>query len=183
MAALASQSDVEESLGRSLTALEEARVARLLDGASFLARDISGRPFVAGTYSVGRIVRADKGLVRLPETATVTEVRAIDYDGTATVLDADSYTVRGKVVYGLWGYRNIEVDYTTTATVPDDVKGAVADMVADVFIAPASSVASQQSGPFAVTYKTTAGTVVADGLALRTLRAYAAAPRAAINLL
>jgi hypothetical protein len=182
VAALASSSDVEASLGRSLTSTEEERVERLLAGASLLARDISRRPFEAGDYTVTRLVRGDR--VHLPEVATVTEVRAVDADGTATVLS--DYTHRGKTIYGLAGYRDVEVDYTVASDyeVPDDVVGAVADMVAAVFTAPApADVASQAAGPFAVTYRTSAGTLVADGVVLRTLKRYGAKPRAAVNLL
>lgn len=180
MAALASQSDVEASLGRSLTSTEETRVDRLLAGASLLARQIARRPFEAGDYSVGRIVRGNT--VRIPEAGTVTEVRAIDCEGVVTTLVADTdYTARGKVIYGLRCYRDVEIDYTATADIPADVVGAVADMVADVYTAPApADVQSQTAGPFSVSYRTDAGTVVADGVALETLRAYAAPKHGAI---
>jgi hypothetical protein len=127
MAALAAQADVESELGRALTSAEAAKVAAALDSASDYVRTTTGRKFAAGTYTVTRYARG--GRVRLDSPDAVTAVNIIDYLGTATLVGSDGYTLRGSVLYGL-GAGQYEITYTSTGTVPDDLKRVVAAMAA-----------------------------------------------------
>ena len=130
MVALATQADVEsdEVLGRTLTSAEQAKVGSALDKASDYVRSETGRRFEAGTYTVTRYARGGK--VRLDSPATVTAVNLIDSLGTATVIDATTYTLRGGVLYGLPYSGQYEVTYTSTGDVPPELVRVVAAMAA-----------------------------------------------------
>jgi hypothetical protein len=126
MTALATSADVVAVLGRALTAAETAKVDASLAKASTTARRLTGRLYEAGTYTVERKVRQGRP-VNLDDAATVTLVNAINCDGTATELTG--YTLRGSRLYGLTAI-NVEVTYTTTGGVPQDVVDVVASMAA-----------------------------------------------------
>lgn len=159
MAVLASPEDVEASLGRSLDSSEEARCSTLLQLASAHVADYTGVRFAPGSYTVGRRVRAGK--VRLPgRAATVDEVRDIDEaTGGASALAAGTdYTSRGRTIYGL-GCRYVEVDFTITADVPEDVISVVAGIAASTLSGPPVGVGSEQAGTVQVSYVNSTGKV------------------------
>ena len=126
MTALATSADVEAALGRTLTAEETARIDAILDNASAVVREATGRKYEAGTYTVRRKARGGK--VRLDDPATVTEIVEVDCDGNAAAVTG--YTLRGDTVYGLGCAGWVEVTYTTVGAVPDDLVTTVASMAA-----------------------------------------------------
>lgn len=128
--ALASTSDVEVALGRSLTAEEATRAAGLLTQASVEVERYTGFRFTAGDYTIART--ALRGRVAVPAAdPTVAEVRLVDCDGGAEVLT--DWTLRRRTLYlGRSGDVDVEVDFTVAegAEVPAEVVGVVAAMVA-----------------------------------------------------
>lgn len=126
MVALATPADVEAELGRSLTSVEQARVETALESASDYVRTETGRKWSAGTYTVAR--RPRDGRVHLDSPATVTAVVSVDALGAETTLT--DYTLRGSTIYGLGYADRVEVTYTSTGDVPDEVMRVVAAMAA-----------------------------------------------------
>ncbi|MFP3990655.1 hypothetical protein U9R90_24960 [Streptomyces sp. E11-3] len=114
MADLATVTDLENRLGRSLTADEAARAPALLADASALVREFTGQQLeaVAGDVIVLRPVGS---LLRLPQrpVTAVTLVEAIAPDGTSTaVLSGWSWDGRDKVDLT---YTTYSVDFTSPA--------------------------------------------------------------------
>ena len=126
MAAMATQTDVVAELGRALTSDESARVDAALERASDYVRAETKRRFEAGTYTVTR--RPRNGRVTLDGAATVTAVNTVDATGTASEVDATSYTLRGNTVYGLTYACEYEITYTSDGTVPAELVRVVAAM-------------------------------------------------------
>ena len=167
MTTLATPPDVEEALGRSLTAEETARAAALLLLASAAVEDHTGYRFAPGTYTVGR--KPLRGTVRLPAAvAAVTTVTDVDqFTGAATVTEA--YTLRGSTLYGL-GTCYVEVVFTVTADVPETIVSLVAGIVAATLAGPPVGAESAQAGPFQMSFVTSSGKVylsASDKLILR----------------
>jgi hypothetical protein len=180
VAALATSADVEAQLGRSLTSDEEERVDALLNAASVRARSRTGRQFTAGDYTVERSVDF-RGRVRLPETVdSVSEVRAVYNDGTTEVIDEDAWTLRGNTIYNLTYWCRVEVDYTVSADIPDDIIAAVAAIAASGLSMSADGVQSETIGGFTIRYRdgSTALTTEAE-----VFRLYAAPSLGPIDLL
>lgn len=125
MTNLAVQADVETSIGRTLTAAEVAKVAGALARASAAVRARTGRKYEAGTFTVRRKVR--DGRVALDAPATVTVVSDVNDDGSITAVTG--FTLRGSTLYDLGSCeRWVEVTYTTTGTVPAEIKEVAAAM-------------------------------------------------------
>jgi hypothetical protein len=124
MTALATQADVETSIGRTLTATEIAKMDGALARASAVVRAATARKFEEGTYTVRRRVR--NGRVSLDSPATVTGVGEVNDDGSVT--GVTGYTLRGSVLYDLGCERWVEVTYTTTGAVPAELVEVVAAM-------------------------------------------------------
>ena len=158
MAALAVVSDVEAGLGRSLTTEETPRATSLLVLASAHVEsgDVTGYRFAPGSYTIGRKVR--DGKVVLPaKVATIAAVRAVDQsNGAVTVLTG--FTSHKRTVYGL-SAAFIEVDFTVTAAVPDEVVKLVAGIVASTLSGPPVGAASEGAGPFSISYVNSSGKV------------------------
>lgn len=146
MTALAEQSDIESLLGRALTDVEEPRLDALLASASARFRtEAGGRQFGAGTATT--VLRVVDGAVHLPQQPvnSVTSVKAIDTDGTpGATIGTWVFDGIGEVRVDDWWITQInapalaeddwsgtvEVTYTYGyATIPDDVRWAVAGMV------------------------------------------------------
>lgn len=184
MTVLATAGDVEASLGRSLTFDETPRAEALLLLASTHVERVTRTRLAPGSYTVGRRVKSGK--VRLPgRVASVTAVREIDHsDGTATTLTAvTDYTTRGRVVYGLGTRQYVEVDFTITASVPSDVVGVVAGVVASTISGPPVGVSAQQAGTYQVSYVNSSGKVWLSASDKAILSRYGAGqPRSAIDL-
>ena len=159
MTALAIVSDVEAGLGRSLATVEIPRANSLLALASAHVEAETGYRFAPGSHTVGRKTR--DGKVILPaKVAAVTAVRLVDQStGAVTVLALTTdYTTRGRTVYGLpWGF--VEVDFTVTAAVPDEVVKLVAGIVASTLSGPPVGAASESAGTFAISYVNSSGKV------------------------
>ncbi len=166
---LAVLTDVEDSMGRSLTADENMRALTLISLASAYVEATTGYRFAPGSYTVGRRVR--NGKVHLPATvASVEAVRWVDeWDGTVT--DATGWSLHGNTIYGLEGPRRnrpvheyrrawtLEVDFTVTAPVPVVVARVVAGIVAATLLGPAVGAASETAGPFSISYVNSSGKV------------------------
>jgi hypothetical protein len=125
MTALATSTDVEAVLGRTLTSPEAAKVDSALASASAAVREVTGRRYEAGTFTVRRRVR--NGTVTLDAPASVTGVNDIDSNGTATALTG--FTLRGFTVYNLAGC-HVEVTYTSLGEIPDEVVSVTAGIAA-----------------------------------------------------
>lgn len=150
MAALASITDVEDGLGRSLTSEEQARAVVLLDRASAVFRKRARQPFQAGTSTVR--LRSRAGTVRLPY-APVTDVTAVTEDDGTAVTDWEWEA--GQVVTCLpCGWLHVTFDHGHD-TIPADVVGAVSGMVERALSAsPAANAGAtmETTGPFQVQY-------------------------------
>lgn len=126
MTALATSTDVEAVLGRTLTEAEDAKVSSALDRASAVVRAETGRFFDDATHTVRRFVRKGRALLDDPD--TITAIYLIGCDGATSSLTG--YTLRGDTVYGLGGDGTIEVEYVTAGTIPADIVGVTAAMAA-----------------------------------------------------
>jgi hypothetical protein len=84
MTALATEHDVEERLGRSLTTSESERLGALLDDVTAAMQNYTGRTFASQTHVLRTRVRSRYSGIRLPQrpVTAVTTVKAINYDGT-----------------------------------------------------------------------------------------------------
>lgn len=160
MTALATVPDVEESLGRSLSAAETPRAESLLILASSAVSTRTGFRFAPGSYTISR--RPFEGKVKIPATvAAITSVTAInERNGEATVLALTTdYTRRGRLLYGLYSHSMVEVAFTVTAAIPVEVVALVAGIVANTISGPPVGASSEQAGPFLVSYVNSSGKV------------------------
>jgi len=167
---LATEDDVETELTRALTSAEAVRVAGLLTQASRLVRRKTRQTFTLATSTdVLRITHSEIRLPQRPVTA-VSEVALVGYDGVTTypvpfVWDGlDMVTLFGEQqVLNLpellkdYAASTAAVTYTHGySTIPDDVVGITARMVARVYLAPGTpGVSYQSTGPFS--YRVTDG--------------------------
>lgn len=179
MTALATSTDVESALGRTLTTAEADRVPQLVETASVAATvEAGGFLFTPGTYTATRRVRGGK--VRLPATvASVQSVNQIECDGSATAVT--DYTLRNSTLYGLTDGL-VEVAFTTTAVVPAPVVAVVAGAVAGLLAQPAAGVTQELVGPYQVTFGNNSGRVFFSASDKAVLRSYRV-PAAPINAL
>jgi hypothetical protein len=187
MTALAIISDVEAGLGRSLTAEEIPRANSLLSLASVYVQSapVSGYRFAPGAYTVGRMVPR-MGVLKLPaKVDTVLAVRRID-QFTGEVTSLTGWTWHGSKVYrlgylsgqglGVYGLPGqglgityglarsrlplfVEVDFTVTASVPDEVATLVAGIVASTLSGPPVGASAEHAGPFTLSYVNSSGKV------------------------
>lgn len=161
MTALATTTDVANSLGRPLTAgAETNRATTLLTLASKAVLNRTGFRFLPGSYTISR--RPFEGKVTIPATVdTIVSVTAVDEctgEGTVLVLTTD-YTRRSRVLYGLHRHTLVEVAFTTTAAVPDEVVALTAGIVASTLSGPPVGASSEQAGPYLVSYVNSSGRV------------------------
>jgi hypothetical protein len=203
MAVYATNADVESALGRPLSVPEGLHVNALLILASALVdSETNNYKFGPGSYTVGRRVRPNNvsmysaGIVRLPAiVATVDQVREVNpYTGIATILTANTnYTYRGKRLYifgisGRFTYALerslfVEVDFTITAPVPDDIVALVAGMVASTLSDPALAAANAISGSYPVARTTSVAKVWLSASDKAILRRKYRNPKYALDLL
>lgn len=141
---LAEPSDVETMLRRPLTPAENNAAVDLLSQASAKMRTACGRPFGWAGGTDTATLKVTGGQVFLPEPPT--EV--------ISVIDEDGSTVTGWRLDGQWlkvpgmsSSRFVTVTWTHQQDIPDDVRGAVAGMVARVLAADPRAIAgmSQQT--------------------------------------
>lgn len=160
MTALATTADVAASLGRSLTAEEEGRAAKLLVLASKAVLNRTRFRFLPGTYTITR--RPVDGQIKIPATiAALTSVTSVNQrTGVGTLLTADAdYTRRGRVLFGLDSYVKLEIVFTVSAAVPEEIVALVAGIVASTIAGPPVGASSEQAGPFVVSYVNSSGRV------------------------
>lgn len=150
MAVLATSSDVETAIGRSLTGPETARVAQLLATASdAVTAEANGFRFAPGDYTAARRVR--RGRIRLPaKVDSVTSVSGVD-ERTGLATPLTGWTLAGNTVYGVDACMAI-VEFTVTAAVPATVVALVAGVVAATVTGPVAGAQSMGAGPFTVSF-------------------------------
>ncbi|WP_043737669.1 hypothetical protein [Nocardia asiatica] len=152
MVALASDEDVADVLGRSLTESETARVAGILIKASDLFRKIAGQDFTPGESTVR--LKVEGGCVRLAQSPVEDVESVVDDEG----LEVD-FTVRDQWLrvtrngYPLASHEFVTVTYSHGGPVPDLVRITIAEIAAKVLDIPKeakASIASQSRtvGPF-----------------------------------
>lgn len=191
---LAQTTDVQNALGRALTADEEARVGFLLDRASQKIRAWSRLQFTQQLADV-RVLRIVKSAITLPQrpVTAVSKVQLIGFDGVLRYPVPFQWDGLDKILfyadYQVLNLPEILLNANTTtaevtydhgyAAVPDDVVDKTAELVARCLLAPlAPGVQSVQTGPMG--YRIAAGygalpTLTDDDKA--DLKAYAPRPR------
>lgn len=163
---LAQQTDVEDNLGRTLTAGEITRASTLLNRASQLIRSYTGLTFTLVTDDVA-VMRITAGRVRLPQrpVTAVSKVALVGYDGVQRytvpfIWDGlDEVTMFGdylvlnlpEILHDVYTH-TAEITYSHGyATVPDDIRDLTAEVVARVYQSPSTpGVQYQTAGPFSV---------------------------------
>ena len=148
--ALATIADVEARLGRSLTVAETTKANAYLADASALFIQRAVQKFEVSESTV-RLFPKD-GIVRLVQRPVIDVIEVTDVDGNEI-----DYTFDGhQSLYDLGDFRGITVNYEHgSATIPADVIGVVAGMVARTLsISPdaAAGVQQQSVGPFSQSY-------------------------------
>ena len=150
--ALATITDIEARLGRSLTAVETSKATAFLTDASALFIQRAVQKFEQGE-SVVRLFPRD-GVVRLMQRPVIEVTEVKDLDGNEIYYTFDGH----QSLYDLGSYTPVTVSYEHgSTTIPDDVIAVVAGMVARTLsINPdaASGVQQQTVGPFSQTYAT-----------------------------
>ena len=150
--ALATISDVEARLGRSLTVGEIPKANAYLQDASALFIQRAVQKFEVGESTV-RLFPKD-GVVRLTQRPVIEVVTVKDIDGVEIDFTFDGH----QSLYDLGDRRGITVNYEHgSANIPQDVIGVVAGMVARTLsISPdaAAGVQQQAVGPFSQSYAT-----------------------------
>ena len=150
--ALATISDVEARLGRSLTVGEIPKANAYLQDASALFIQRAVQKFEVGESTV-RLFPKD-GVVRLTQRPVIEVVTVKDIDGVEIDFTFDGH----QSLYDLGDRRGITVNYEHgSANIPQDVIAVVAGMVARTLsISPdaAAGVQQQAVGPFSQSYAT-----------------------------
>jgi hypothetical protein len=150
--ALATISDVEARLGRSLTVGEIPKANAYLQDASALFIQRAVQKFEVGESTV-RLFPKD-GVVRLTQRPVIEVITVKDIDGVEIDFTFDGH----QSLYDLGDRRGVKVNYEHgSANIPQDVIGVVAGMVARTLsISPdaAAGVQQQSVGPFSQSYAT-----------------------------
>ena len=150
--ALATISDVEARLGRSLTVGEIPKANAYLQDASALFIQRAVQKFEVGESTV-RLFPKD-GIVRLTQRPVIEIVTVKDIDGIEIDFTFDGH----QSLYDLGDLRGVTVNYEHgSENIPQDVIGVVAGMVARTLsISPdaAAGVQQQAVGPFSQSYAT-----------------------------
>ncbi|MET9150073.1 hypothetical protein ABZX82_02140 [Streptomyces griseoflavus] len=170
MEPLASVTDLQDRLGRPLTAQEETRAQALLSDASALVRSYTGRTF-SRTDDDTVVMRAQQGEIRLPQTPVlgVTAVVAVGaggapdlpvigwrWDGIDTIRTApESPAINLPELWADEEYESYPGTYRVTyshgsAEVPADVVAVVARMALRTLTSPtmAGGVTGETIGPY-----------------------------------
>lgn len=181
MAALATQADLEARIG-PLTEAQAARVDALLADASAKVRRFTRRTFDAATNDV--VVLSPVGTVlRLPQTpvSAVTAIALIDgttdipltgwgWDGADMVDLANATVAAGSTATRTQNTNTYRVTYSHTASVHDDIKGKVCEMVGRTIAAPSmvDGMVSETIGQYSYTLQQGGGS---QGAAVRLTQA------------
>lgn len=148
MPALASRSDLEARLGRSLTGDDATRADSLLDDVSASVRAYTGQTFTTGT-STARL-RARGTLVRLPQRPVTSVTSVKDVDGNVVEFTYDAGSTLSLLSLPLRGW--VDVEYAHGGTVPDVVKAVVCQVAARAFGAKAEQAGFTSEGVPGYTY-------------------------------
>ncbi|EME14804.1 hypothetical protein [Rhodococcus triatomae] len=156
MTMLAAHTDIEAILEGTVPPEELDRVLGLIAVASAAVEEFTGYRFAPGTYSVSRIVR--DGRVQLAaNVATVTGVRLVN-ERTGSVTEVSDYVVRGSTIYNLPCGR-VEIDFTVTAPVPDEIVSLTAGIVAATLSGPPVGADQMTAGSYSVSFTASSGRV------------------------
>ena len=167
MAALATVTDLENRLGRSLDADETIRAEALLDGASARVRSYTGQEFTETTTTERVMVR--NGVIRLPQRPATAVTAVVDMDGnslnftwhagqTFKLGTPDRFDLEPFATEQQW----VDVTYTAGyATIPDLIVEVVCSMVLRAFgvAAEGTGYASESIG----SYSYSVGAIAAAG--------------------
>lgn len=170
--ALATTANVATAIGRPLTTDETARATALLISASAAVEVETGYRFAPTTYTITRMPADAKQIVIPANVASVQAIREINQSNgapTNLVLTTD-YTVRGKIIYLQRHYDVIEIDFTVTSAVPNEIVILVAGIATRTLAGPPTGVESETTGPFSKSYVNNNGDVYlskSDKLILR----------------
>ena len=176
---LATTVDVAAAVGHELSDEETARADQLLQVASSAVQEKTGYRFEPGSYTVGRKVRRNR--IDLPaKVAEVTAVRSVD-ECTGTATAVTDYALRGSRLY-VPGQCYVEVDFTVTDAVPDEITALVAGVVGGLLMMPPAGVTSEMAGPYQVTFGNNSGRIYFSDSDMTVLRKYMQ-PKAAIRTL
>jgi hypothetical protein len=180
--ALATADDVATALGRTLTEAEEARADMLIAVTTAAVDALTNNyRFEPDDYTVTRRVQSNGRVILPGAVSAVDEVRSVDCStGAETVLDADSYGVRGRTIYGLCA-GEVAVDFTTEAAVPAAITALVAGVAAATIGSPPVGISAESAGPFQRSFADSSGRVyfsASDKLVLAKYRT----PKPAISL-
>jgi len=170
---LATQTDVEDRLGRALTVTEEARVDALLRDASAEVRRRSTQFFTEET-STGVILNVSHGgKVRLPQRPVI-EIDAVTdlSDNALTYTQAGEWLDTSTTLLNEWEVNpwrtpqtQVKVTYTHGGPVPDVIVGVVASVVARALGTDLTQtgVFQESIDGYSVGTSVTMGTVLAQG--------------------
>lgn len=155
MAALATTTDVETRLGRSLTESETAKAEALLDDASALVVGYTGQQFLPGeSFNLLQVKQGNK--IRLTQRPATDVLSVTDTEGNDVEYTWDGFQTLTITNVSVCNGDRLIVNYEHgNPAVPQDVLSIVASMVARTISIPteaAAGVTQQSVGPFSVTY-------------------------------
>jgi hypothetical protein len=147
---LASEKDVEASIGRALTIDEHDRVGAILDKASELFRRRSGQQFTPGSSEVRVRVIADK--VTLTQRPVVDVISVTGDTNGASAIGFERFKSQ-LTLESVPSGRMVRVKYTHGGEVPELVRLCIADVARKVLQIPGRAAAgvtqrSEGTGPF-----------------------------------
>lgn len=198
MAVYATRADVEMILGRVLTASEYPHVNSLLNLASALIdAETNQYAFAPGSYTIGRTVR-NRRVVLPGKIASIDAVRRINkLYGTVTNLVAGSnYNSHGREIFFIsllstdsqfhgseadYLYNKfifVEVDFTVSVPIPDEVVSLAAGIVSSVISDPMLAAANAIAGSYPVAKVSSSGKVWLSASDKKILRKYKQLPPA-----
>ena len=163
MAALATVADLEDRLGRTLTAVETTQAVALLDDASATVRVYTGRPFARVTETVRRPVV--NGYVNLPQRPVVSVTSVANVYGAVVTHEwfaGNRLTLGSSESWWSPGSSWVDVTYTHgDLVVPAAIVGVVCGIAKRALEVPAAS--SGLTGESIGGYSYSIGPVAASG--------------------
>lgn len=163
MAPLATVTDLEAVLGRTLTTAESTQADMFLSWASSYVRDYTGRTFERQVDHALRTQADSHGVIELPDPPVVSVASIMDIDGE-TWTPVTGYWDGMWRIDGLRPWHTYIVTYTHGSdVVPDSIKGVVVSMASRQVINPAG-IRQETVGATSVTYASVFGEAGALGL-------------------
>jgi hypothetical protein len=179
MAVYATQTDVENMLGRSLTTSEVSHVTSLLNLASALVdAETNYYCFAPGSYAVGKAMRGRK-IVLPGKVASVDAVRRVNkiYGTVTPLVNGTNYNYHGREIFFLSllsldsqfhgsdvdylynQYIFVEVDFTVSAAIPAEIVSLVAGIVSSTLSDPMLAAANAIAGSYPIGKTSSSGKV------------------------